>query len=84
MLMFIWVLFLKPDFVKRPWELEMCFMNKIIIIITLQTMHYSRGRQRRSWSADVLQSLAQPLKKTQLPVALVILKTLISMFRCVW
>ncbi len=49
MLMFIWVLFLKPDFVKRPWELEMYFMNKIIIIIiTLQTMHYSRGRQRRS------------------------------------
>ncbi len=64
MLMFIWVLFLKPDFVKRPWELEMYFMNKmIIIIITLQTMHYSRGRQRRSWSADVLQSLAPTLKK---------------------
>ncbi len=34
------------------------------------------GRERRSWSADVLQSLAPTLKKTHLPVTLVILKTL--------
>ncbi|KAI2665166.1 NLR family CARD domain-containing protein 3 [Labeo rohita] len=41
-----------------------------------------RDRQRRSWSADVLQSLAPTLeKKTYLAVALVIMKTLISLFR---
>ncbi len=37
---------------------------------------FSKGvRQRRSWSADVLQSLTPTLKKTHLPIALVILKT---------
>ncbi len=46
---------------------------------------YNRGRQRRSLSADVLQSLAPTLKKPHLSVALVILKTLNSegLFRCV-
>ncbi len=33
---------------------------------------------------DVLQSLVPTLNKPHLPVALVILKTLISLFRCVW
>ncbi len=39
-------------------------------------MLYSRGRQCRPWSADVLQSLAPTLRNTS--------PALISLFRCVW
>lgn len=40
------------------------------------------GKQHKSWSADVLKSLAPKKKKPHLPEALVILKTLIILFRC--
>ncbi len=47
---------------------------------------YIRGRQRRSWNAVYrcpAEFRSNP-EKTHLPVALVILKILISLFRCVW
>ncbi len=62
-------------------QYDLLYLNNTVLFVVLP---YSRGRQRRSCSADVLQSLAPTMKKPHLPVALVILKTLISLFRCVW
>ncbi len=60
----------------RHRTLTLWFWINTYTITQCYSINYSRGRKRRSWSADVLQSLAPTLNKPHLPVALVILKTL--------